>query len=141
MTEQPEWLVLGEAVMGPLLRDAQNRLSSYSGRDFHVVQLPGLALNHLAHSLQTAIETNQQGRHAVSLSLIRHAVEALTIVELGVLDPGWSYPLLERWDQGKRTHGELRQALGRDVWPRYGPGLWREPWSNFFGQLAKAVQP
>lgn len=141
MDERPEWLRVGEGIIGPLLRDSSISLQGFSGTDFHVTQLPSLALNHYAHSLQTSIEINREGRHAVAISLLRQAIEALTIVELGLVDSEFSYPLLERWDSGKKSHGELRQALERTVWPSYGAGLWDEPWSEFYARLAKSVQP
>lgn len=31
--------------------------------------------------------------------------------------------------------------LEEHAWPRYGAGLWDEPWSEFYSRLAKAVQP
>jgi hypothetical protein len=141
MNDQPEWLILGESILGPLLRDVSVGIKTFSGPDFHITQLPSLALNHYAHSLQTSIETNREGRHAVAISLLRHAVEALTIIELGLVDSGFSYPLLEKWDSGKKSHGELRKALEHHVWPGYGSGLWDEPWAEYFAQWAKAVQP
>lgn len=141
MDDRPDWLTLGEAMLGPILQDTSISLQGFSGPDFHVTQIPTLALNHLDHSLQTAIEANKEGRHAVALSLLRQAVEALTIVELGLVAPALSYPLLEKWDSGKRPHGELRRALEQHAWPKYGSGLWNEPWSRFFAGLAKAVQP
>lgn len=141
MDEHPEWLRLGESIMGPLLADTSQSLQAFSGGDYHVTQLPTLALYHLAHSLQTSIETNRDGRHAVALSLLRHAVEALTIVELGLVGTNTSYRLLEDWDSGKKSQGELRRALEENVWPKYGNGLWDEPWADFFARLAKAVQP
>lgn len=141
MDENPEWLQLGEGILGPLLADTSKSLQGFSGSDFHVTQLPTLALYHLAHSLQTSIETNRDGRHAVALSLLRHAVEAITIVELGLVATDSSYRLLQDWDSGKKSQGELRRALEENVWPNYGTGLWNEPWAEFFGRLSKAVQP
>ncbi len=141
MDDHPEWLRLGESILGPLLADTSQSLKDFRGGDFHVTQLPTLALYHLAHSLQTSIETNRDGRHAVALSLLRHAVEALTIVELGLVGTESSYRLLEDWDSGRKSQGELRRALQQSVWPMYGTGLWKEPWAEFFARLAKAVQP
>src|SRR3990172_622347 len=141
MEQQPEWLKLGERVLGPLLADTSQALKTFSGPDFHVTQLPTLALYHLAHSLQSSIDTNREGRHAVALSLLRHAVEALTIIELGLVGTEASYHLLEAWDSGNKTQGELRRALEVVTWPNYGKGLWDEPWAEFFANLAKAVQP
>lgn len=141
MGARPEWLRLGEEVIGPLLADTSDSLAGNDGPDFHVAQLPLLALHHFTNSLQTSIDTNTNGRHSVSLSLLRHAVEALTVIELGLVDTETSYRLLERWEAGKKTHGELRSVLERTVWSQYGPGLWSEPWPDYFGRLARAVQP
>ncbi|HKZ54635.1 MAG TPA: hypothetical protein VJ123_04075 [Anaerolineales bacterium] len=141
MNERPEWLRLGESILGPLLADTSQSLKVFSGADYHVTQLPTLALNYFAHSLQTSIETNRDGRHAVALSLLRHALEALTIVELGLVRTNTSYRLLEDWDSGKKSQGELRRALEKNAWSKYGNGLWGESWAEYFAYLAKAVQP
>jgi hypothetical protein len=141
MNEHPEWLRLGERLLGPLLADTSRALKASLGDDYHVTQLPTLALYHFANSLQTSIDTNREGRHAVALSLLRHTVEALTIIELGLINNDTSYRLIKGWDSGKKTQGELRRALEKSVWPKYGKGLWEEPWAEFFGRLAKAVQP
>jgi hypothetical protein len=50
-------------------------------------------------------------------------------------------PLLEAWKTGKKSQGELRRALQREIWPSYGTGLWNEPWAEFYANLAQAVQP
>ena len=50
-------------------------------------------------------------------------------------------PLLRRWDRKEATQGELRKSLEESVWPRYSPGLWGEPWSEYSANLARAVQP
>lgn len=117
MSDRPDWLRLGEDILGPFLRDTLLSLRQFSGPDFHITQMPTLALYHLAHSLQTTIDTNREGRHAVALSLLRQAVEALTLIELGLLDPGFSYHLVQEWDSGKKTQGELRGARRARVAP------------------------
>lgn len=139
--ERPSWLRLGEQMLGPLLHDASVSLRGFTGPDFHVTQLPALALYHLAHCLDSSMDANEKGRHAVALSLIRQAVEAITLIELGLCDSGFSYPPLLSWSEGRKSHGELRKELERQVWPRYGAGLWNEPWSVYFASLSKAVQP
>ncbi len=96
---------------------------------------------HLHHCLDTSQQANKQGKHAVAICLIRHCVESLTIIELGIGEPNYTDPLISAWLEGKKTRGDLRAALEKDVWPRYGAGLWDEPWSQFFGNLARAVQP
>ncbi|MDP6474980.1 MAG: hypothetical protein QF449_10925 [Alphaproteobacteria bacterium] len=141
MNDSPDWLTIGENMVGPLLRDTSVRLESYSGPEIHIAQLPTIALIHFAHSLQTSIDANQQGRHAVAIALLRHCVESLTIIELGLTDAKFSYPLLEKWHSGKKSQGKLRQELERRIWPRYGTGLWEKTWTDHLARLAKAVQP
>lgn len=141
MRQIPEWARLGGALRGPIVGATQAELRRKSGSDVHLSAIPTIALHHFAHATETSIETNELGRHAVSISLLRHGVEALTLIDLGLVDTTLSYPLLRAFDDGKRTHGELRRVLETEVWPAYGTGLWNEPWSDFYGQLARAVQP
>jgi hypothetical protein len=84
---------------------------------------------------------NENGKHSVAICLVRQCVEALTIAELGLQDKSYADPLLKAWEVGKKSHGELRASLEKHVWPKYGYGLWEETWSEFFGNLARAVQP
>lgn len=62
------------------------------------------------------------------------------MVEAGLLDATASEALLREWRGGLRI-GLLRQKLQAIAWTRYGNGLWDEPWSDFFANLASAVQP
>ena len=55
--------------------------------------------------------------------------------------PGLAEPVLSDWKDGKKSHGELRKVLEREVWPRYDAGLWSKPWPEFYANLARAVQP
>lgn len=141
MTTPPAWLTQGEAILGPLLRDTSESLKAFIGEDPHIAALPSLALHHFAHCLTTSIDTNRAGRHAPALALLRQAIESLTIIELGLHEPTFSMPLLDRWSEDKLSHGELRQRLETTAWPKYGYGLWKESWSTYFSLLAKAVQP
>jgi len=141
MDDRPAWLRVGEDIIGPLLTDTRGKVAQFAGADYHVAQMPLLALYHLAQSLDASIDSNEKGRHAVALSLARQAIEALTIVELGMLSPAFSYPLLEKWHAGSKSHGDLRKALELSIWSGYGSGLWEEPWAEFIASLAKAVQP
>lgn len=103
--------------------------------------VPDLALCHHAGCIEAAGFANERGKHSAAMCLVRQSVEALTIAEIGLQEAGFAVPLLEGWRAGKKSHGELRQALERDIWPRYGTGLWEEPWATFYGNLARAVQP
>ena len=68
-------------------------------------------------------------------------MEALTVIELGLLANAPAWDCLEAWSDGRKTQGELRMHLERSAWPTYGSGLWHEPWATFAGSLARAVQP
>lgn len=79
--------------------------------------------------------------HSVAMCLLRQCVEALTLVDLGLQSDGFRITLLKNWKEGRRSSGEIRQELERNVWPRYGRGLWDENWAEFFSNLARSVHP
>ena len=54
---------------------------------------------------------------------------------------GLATSLLSEWLHGKTSQGNMRAKLEAACWPRYGQGLWSESWPQFFGNLAKAIQP
>jgi hypothetical protein len=68
-------------------------------------------------------------------------VESLTIVDLGFCGSDHAEDLLRGWIDGNKSQGEIRKWMEQELWPRYGVGLWSEPWAAFFASLAKAVQP
>jgi hypothetical protein len=139
--ERPKWVLLGEQILGPLLKDTQLMLKDFKGEDYHVLQIPVLALYHLTFCLESSMDANEKGHHTVALSLIRQSVEAITIVELGLCNSEQSYNFLVKWNNGKISQGEIRKQLENHVWPMYGKGLWKENWASYFASLAKAVQP
>ena len=142
MTTKPRWLELGDQLLGPILAIARTSLDQpWSTSDYDASQIATLAVFHLAASLDSSLDANEKGRHAVAISLTRHCIEALTLIDIGLQDEAFAVPLLQRWRDGKKTSGELRQELDNRIWPRYGNGLWDEPWSEFFSNLSKAVQP
>jgi hypothetical protein len=109
----------------------------------HVAVLPQLAGFHVTGCLETShfANGNTNNFYSVAVCLVRQCVEALALVDLGLQPPDFSRPRLERWEKGQLSHGELRATLDKKVWPRYGHGLWTERWTEFFGNLARAVQP
>jgi hypothetical protein len=141
MEDYPRWFVLGDSLMWPLIGMGLTsvRQSPLSSADLS--SLPELALLHHAGCLETAGEANRRGKHSAAVCLVRQSVEALTIFELGLQPKSFAEPLLSAWKSGKKSHGHLRQALETEVWQSYGGGLWDEPWSEFYGNLARAVQP
>jgi hypothetical protein len=141
LTKKPKWLELGEYLFGPILATAKTIIDQSQWTDFDLAQIPVLAIYHLASSLDSSIDANQKGRHSVAISLTRHCVEALTLIDVGLQKEAFAVPLLDKWRNGKKTSGNLRQELEKDIWPKYGTGLWDEPWREFFGNLSRAVQP
>jgi hypothetical protein len=141
MSDTSDWLHLGQAILGPLLQTASEGLRHYAVTDLHVAQIPSLALYHLGSCLDVSGTANEEGHHAVAISLTRQSIEALTIIELGFLEPTYSEPLLSGWIHGQRSHGKLRRELEKTIWPGYGTGLWDETWAEYFSNLARAVQP
>ena len=107
----------------------------------HLKALPQLAANHFASAVDAAAMANAAGRHAFALGLARHAFESLTIIELNPLDTPDSWNQLVRWEEGKRTAGELRKWLTESAWSGYRPGLFGEPWPDFASTLGRALQP
>lgn len=141
MPEHPQWFVIGDALMWPLIGMGLTSLRHGTLSSDDLSAMPELALLHHAGCLETAGDANRKGKHSAAVCLIRQSVEALTIAELGLLQRNLGETLLSAWKLGKKSHGQLRQVLEAEVWPSYGAGLWDEPWSEFYGTLARAVQP
>jgi hypothetical protein len=99
------------------------------------------ALHHFAASNSCSMDVNRDGLHAVALGLLRHAVEALSVVDVGLQPLEYRDALIADWKEGRVSLGQLRQRMEAGVWVRYGNGLWDEPWAHYFGNLARAVQP
>ncbi len=136
---KPDWFVLGDELMWPLV--GMGRATARAvGLPDGLRALPELAVCHHAQCLSASIHANGGGNHSAAVCLIRQSIEALTVFEVGLQGVEFSQPLLTRWSDGKASHGELRQALERTVWPTYGRGLWEEPWEEFHANLARAVQ-
>ena len=68
--ERPKWVILGENILGPLLQNTQLMLKGFSGADYHVLQIPILALYHFTFCLDSSMDANEKGRHTVALSLM-----------------------------------------------------------------------
>jgi hypothetical protein len=134
------WASLSQQ-LGPLvLNAAHSALANTRLADLDLAYAPELALYHLQASLNASIEQNRAQQPAVALSILRQCVEALSVVEAGLLDEAIAEQLLREWREGLKI-GLLRQKLQTISWPQYGNGLWTESWSDFFAQLARAVQP
>ncbi len=138
-TPQPKWFTLGGSLLWPLAGMAASacRANKLSTPDLST--LGELAVFHHAACLEASISINRRGKHSVAIAHVRQSVEALSIAEVALQEPQFAEPLLASWKDGKKS-GEVRRALEQSVWPRYGNGLWSEPWSDFYANLARAVQ-
>ena len=136
----PEWFTASEATTGEVMQ----RIAG-SVRDLHMAEqvrsAPMLAHWFLLDTLLLANQANRDGMHANALALTRQCVEAIGVVELGVCGHREAEAVLAAWDADRLTPGKLRAWLERNAWPRYGSGLWTEPWSAFMREFAGAVQP
>jgi len=136
----PTWLRLAQQIDGAILTSVEY---AFDGRhpDPDLGIVPYAAALHLRACVETGFWANRQGYHSAAIGMLRHSVEALTLIDLGFQDPQYNSPLLSAWKGGRKSVGEVRACLERDVWPSYGRGLWSESWAEFFGSLARSVQP
>jgi len=141
---KPKWLLLSDEILWPVigmgLAVLDQRMRSSPTR-LNQAEIPYTALLHFAHCLETSMKTNEEGKHSVAICLVRQCVEAITLIDIGLQENAYADPLLMAWKAGKKSHGELRASLQKNIWHQYGSGLWDEPWSDFFKNLAQAVQP
>lgn len=140
-SQRPKWLILSDDLLGPLMQLAFATLDARISENPDLAMIPHCALLHLADCLATSMEANEQGRHSAAICLVRQCVETMTIVDLGLRGRDETDEMMAGWNSGKKSHGELRAWLEREMWPRYGKGLWDEPWADFFRNLSRAVQP
>lgn len=138
---RPIWLDLYDELANPIILIAKETIQNHTFDDINLMSIPLCALIHLGTSLEMSNGSNKRGYHSVAASLLRSAVETLTLIDIGLQPEEYARPLLEAWKDGRKTQGALRAELERSVWPRYGKGLWDESWIDFFSQLARAVQP
>lgn len=141
MTDKPKWLVLGDEVIATAVGEAFAATDQLDLPNLQVKPIPFMSVCHLNACLSLSIDSNKKGWHSAAICLLRQCVEALTIIEIGLQDANYSEPQLVAWAEGRESHGELRKSLEKSVWPSYGTGLWYESWSEYFGNLARAVQP
>lgn len=136
----PEWFVLSEE----LTPQTMHRLAA-SLKDLDmpvsVRSLPMQAHWFLLDSMYLANIANREGMHANALAITRQCLESISIIELGLSGVSGAVEILEKWTGRSQTSGALRKWLEAHVWPRYGVGLWSEPWAEFMSRLCSAIQP
>lgn len=136
----PEWFSLGEETTPEVMQRIGKSVSNLPF-SLQVRSAPMLAHWFMLDTLLLANQANREGMHANALALTRQCLEALGIVELGVCGHPEAEATLIRWEADKLSPGSLRAWLQPNVWPRYGSGMWNEPWSDFMREFASAVQP
>lgn len=144
MTEgekQPEWFRIGDELLWPLIGMGVATARAHRLPTVDLQPLAELALCHHAGCMEASGQINRRGKHSAAICLMRQSIEALTVAEIGLQRAEFAEPLLAAWKDGMKSHGELRKALEKDIWPTYGVGLWEEAWADFYGNLARAVQP
>lgn len=139
--DKPKWFQLGDQLMWPLVGMGATAARLNPLKTPELRPLAELAIYHHAGCLEASNQANRRGKHSVAVCLVRQSLEALAIAEIGLQSPEFAEPLLLAWGEGKKSHGELRKALEQSVWPNYGTGLWDETWAEFYGNLARAIQP
>ena len=138
--KSPEWFALtNQATRQVMARIAD--ATSGSAMALQVRQAPTLAHWFMLDSLLLANNANREGMHANALSLTRQCLESLTVVELGICGHRDAESVLLKWEADQLAPGKLRAWLENHVWPRYGNGLWGEPWRTFMREFSGALQP
>ena len=137
----PRWLQLGQQISSPVFQAVLDALRSRRLPDASIQATGELALFHVRACLNASIDQNQVGQPAVALALLRQCIEALTVVDASLQRSELAIDLLQRWVKSGSSTGALRKELANHAWPRYGTGLWDEPWGDFFSNLSKSVHP
>lgn len=141
MANQPLWLRISTQNLIPLLEHTSACISERTDLAVHVRSVPLLASYHLHQCILSSIDANEKGRYSVAMALLRQCVETLTIVEVGFQSPKFATNIISGFSEGRFTQGQIRQKLESEIWNKYGVGLWSESWSEYYGNLARAVQP
>jgi hypothetical protein len=136
----PEWFSLGEKATPETMKRIAASVEGLS-LPLQVKHLPLQAHWFVLDSLLLANQANREGMHANALSLTRQCIEAISIIETGICGHPAAPSILMQWDEDSLTPGGMRKWLSENVWTGYGSGLWSEPWADFMGKLAKAIQP
>ena len=120
------------------------RIADAASKRALAIQVQSSAM--LAHwfvldTMLLANQANRDGMHANALALTSQCVEAISVIELGICGHPEAEAMLLKWDADDLSPGKMRAWLQENVWPKYGSGLWTEPWSAFMREFAGAVQP
>jgi hypothetical protein len=138
--EIPEWFTQTELLTPKIFQSVAKTLSN-ADLDISIRLFPEQAFWFLSNTLLIANQANRKGMHANALAITRLCVEAITIVELGLVGTPDAANLLSQWSNHKKKPGELRSWLEANAWGNYGRGMWDETWATFFANFSRAIQP
>jgi hypothetical protein len=139
-SQPPEWFTITEEANQPIMSRIASAVAT-NELPLQIKTAPMLAHWFMLDTLLLANQANRDGMHANALALTRQCVEAISVIELGICNHPEAKAQLIRWEADELTAGKLRAWLQTDVWPKYGSGLWTEPWPIFMREFAGAVQP
>ncbi len=136
----PEWFTISEQATAQVMKRIA---AAVSANDMcpQVKSAPMLAHWFVLDTLLLANQANRDGMHSNALALTRQCVEAISVIELGICGHPDAEATLLKWDADNLNPGKLRAWLQANIWPKYGAGLWTEPWFTFMREFAGAVQP
>jgi len=110
-------------------------------KDLQLQYIPHNSGKHCLESMRLSRLANEGGAHAVAIGLLRDAVETLSLVAVSTCQNTNRVEILKKWNNGKKTAGEIRKYLESDVWPTVAvTGLWGETWQAFWSDFANSVQ-
>lgn len=138
--DAPTWFPIAEEATPQVMRRIADSVTAIVMVP-QVRSAPMMAHWFMLDTLLLANQANRDGMHANALALTRQCVEAISIIELGICGHADAESMLLRWEDDNLTAGNLRAWLQGNVWPQYGSGLWREPWSTFMREFSAAIQP
>lgn len=137
----PEWFTRGDRILGPILLNLHEVLRSLPEPDLNIKTACEAAGLHFVQCLNTSIEVNKGGLHAIAVSLVRQCLEALSVVDAGLQPRELRHELIQAWLDEQASAGGIRKRLQAAAWFRYGDGLWGEGWPDLMSEFTAAVHP
>lgn len=139
LEDRPDWFLKGDDLLWKTLHVAHSKTGQIEEPALRVPT--ECASIYLINTLKASVDLNREGKHSIAIALLRQCTESVTVLELGLIDKSVGRDLIAGWKDGSKSQGNLRQELEAKIWRDYGSGLWEEPWTDYFGDLARAVNP
>ena len=108
--KKPKWLDVADRLMAIILPITSQAIESKKSiSNVHISIIPELALYHLTGCLDASAIANGGGMHSVAVCLVRQCVETITVIDVGLQEDKIREPMLIAWDEGKKSHGDIRR--------------------------------